>query len=75
MRINISLTISTILFHTIYANRKITCKGVKHFSILNYPLVQRAKMSLPVRIFYLHTVVHDDESIYYHAFVACVSSS
>ena len=43
MRTNISLTISTILFHTICANRKITCKAVKHFSVLNYPLVQRAK--------------------------------
>ena len=43
MHTNISLTISTILFHTICANRKITCKAVKHFSVLNYPLVQRAK--------------------------------
>ena len=43
MRTNISLTISTILFHTICANRKITCKAVKHFSVPDNPLVQRAK--------------------------------
>ena len=42
MRTNISLTISTILFHTIRANRKITCKTMKHFSIFDYAFMQKA---------------------------------
>ena len=35
MGTNISITILTILFHTICANRKITWKAMEHFTISN----------------------------------------
>ena len=41
MRTKISLTISTILFHTIRANRKVARKTMKQFSVFNNPLVQK----------------------------------
>ena len=42
MRANISITIYAILFHTIRANRKITCETMKHLPIINYAFMQKA---------------------------------